>query len=72
MKEATFTVTLTFKGNVKKKDIKNIAQNIMDGLQRQAENVGLTSDDSDGYTVGICVEANGMKPVVKKSIEYNS
>ena len=72
MKNATFTVTLTFKGDVNKKHLREIAENIMDGLQRQAEEVGITPDDSEGYTIGICIEADGMDAVIKKSPEYNS
>lgn len=54
MKKITFNVTLTFSDKISDdRDIQEITKNITSALLREANELGLTPDGSDGYITHI-------------------
>ena len=68
MKKLTFTVSLTFSGELNTaEDVQHVAQTIAESLKYMADTGGIAPEDSGEYTEEICVESKFLKePIVEK------
>ena len=68
MKKITFVVSIDFEDKIySDDDIQEIANNVANGLIRQANNEGLAPEESDTFTNAITISNGGVILVEKKT-----
>lgn len=70
MDTITFNVTLTFSDDIEKKELREIAENILQALTRQVYNgdPGIAPEDSNAYTQKIQVSCLEMEGVLEHDV----